>query len=29
MTRVNEFPDYYTRLARLEAEADEYWEGRR
>jgi len=22
---LNEFPDYYTRLARMEAEADAYW----
>jgi Protein of unknown function (DUF5661) len=22
---LNEYPDYYTRLAALEAEADEYW----
>jgi hypothetical protein len=22
---LKEFPDYYTRLARMEAEADEYW----
>ena len=26
---LKEFPDYYTRLDRLEAEADEYWAGRR
>ena len=25
---LNEFPDYYTRLARMEAEAEEYWAGR-
>jgi uncharacterized protein DUF5661 len=25
---LKEFPDYYTRLARMEAEADEYWAGR-
>ncbi len=25
---LNEFPDYYTRLARMEAEAEAYWEGR-
>jgi Protein of unknown function (DUF5661) len=24
---LNEFPDYYTRLARMEAEAEEYWAG--
>jgi Protein of unknown function (DUF5661) len=22
---LNEFPDYYTRLAKMEAEADEFW----
>ncbi|HLY47717.1 MAG TPA: DUF5661 family protein [Solirubrobacteraceae bacterium] len=22
---LNEFPDYYTRLAKMEAEAEEYW----
>ena len=22
---LNEFPDYYTRLAQMEAEAEEYW----
>jgi hypothetical protein len=26
---LKEFPDYYTRLARLEAEADTYWASRR
>jgi hypothetical protein len=26
---LREFPDYYTRLARLEAEADQYWSARR
>ena len=25
LAHLNEFPDYYTRLARMEAEADEYW----
>ena len=25
---LNEFPDYYTRLARMEAEAEEHWAGR-
>ena len=25
---LNEFPDYYTRLAKMEAEAEEYWAGR-
>jgi hypothetical protein len=24
---LNEFPDYYTRLAKMEAEAEQYWEG--
>jgi hypothetical protein len=23
---LNEFPDYYTRLAKMEAEAEEYWQ---
>lgn len=26
---LKEFPDYYTRLDRLEAEADDYWASRR
>ncbi len=26
---LNEFPDYYTRLAKMEAEADSYWAERR
>jgi hypothetical protein len=25
---LNEFPDYYTRLARMEAEAERYWNSR-
>jgi Protein of unknown function (DUF5661) len=25
---LNEFPDYYTRLARMEEEADRYWSSR-
>lgn len=25
---LNEFPDYYTRLAKMEAEAEAYWAGR-
>jgi len=25
LAHLREFPDYYTRLERLEAEADEYW----
>jgi hypothetical protein len=24
---LNEFPDYYTRLAKMEADAEEYWGG--
>ena len=26
---LNEFPDYYTRLAKMEAEAEAYWESRK
>lgn len=26
---LNEYPDYYTRLAKLEAEAEEYWQAHR
>jgi Protein of unknown function (DUF5661) len=26
---LNEFPDYYTRLAKMESEAEEYWDGRK
>ncbi len=26
---LNEYPDYYDRLDRLEAEAEAYWEGRK
>jgi hypothetical protein len=26
LAHLKEFPDYYTRLARMEQEADEYWE---
>ena len=26
---LNEFPDYYTRLAAMESEAEAYWEARR
>ena len=26
---LNEFPDYYTRLEKMEAEAEEYWSTRR
>ena len=25
---LNEFPDYYTRLAKMEAEAEDYWSSR-
>lgn len=25
---LNEFPDYYTRLAKMEAEAEQYWQER-
>lgn len=25
LAHLNEFPDYYTRLAKMEAEADEFW----
>lgn len=25
LAHLNEFPDYYTRLAKMEAEAQEYW----
>ena len=25
---LNEFPDYYTRLAKMETEAEQYWAGR-
>ncbi len=28
LAHLNEFPDYYTRLLRLEEEAEEYWENR-
>jgi hypothetical protein len=26
LAHLNEFPDYYTRLAKMEAEADTYWD---
>lgn len=26
LAHLNEFPDYYTRLEKLEKEADEYWQ---
>jgi hypothetical protein len=29
LAHLNEFPDYYTRLGKMEAEADRYWAGRR
>jgi hypothetical protein len=29
LAHLREFPDYYTRLDKLEAEADEYWATRR
>lgn len=29
LAHLNEFPDYYTRLAKLEKEADEYWKGKK
>jgi hypothetical protein len=29
LAHLNEFPDYYTRLAAMEAEADRYWSERR
>ncbi len=29
LAHLKEFPDYYTRLDRMEAEADEYWVSRR
>jgi len=28
LAHIKEFPDYYTRLERMEQEADEYWAGR-
>ena len=28
LAHLNEFPDYYTRLAKMEAEAEAYWEAR-
>ena len=28
LAHLNEFPDYYTRLEKLEKEADEYWKGK-
>ena len=29
LAHLKEFPDYYTRLDKLEREADEYWTGKR
>jgi len=29
LAHLNEFPDYYTRLARLEKEAEDYWKNRK
>jgi hypothetical protein len=29
LAHLNEFPDYYTRLAQMEAEAEAYWSERR
>lgn len=28
LAHLNEFPDYYTRLEKMEKEAEAYWEGR-
>jgi Protein of unknown function (DUF5661) len=28
LAHLNEFPDYYTRLAKMEAEAEVYWQAR-
>ena len=28
LAHLKEFPDYYTRLAKMEQEADEYWENK-
>ena len=28
LAHLNEFPDYYTRLKKMEDEAEAYWEGR-
>ena len=28
LAHLNEFPDYYTRLDRMEEEAEEFWEGK-
>jgi hypothetical protein len=29
LAHLNEFPDYYTRLYKMEEEADTYWEGKK
>ncbi|MFA4833775.1 MAG: DUF5661 family protein [Patescibacteria group bacterium] len=29
LAHLNEFPDYYTRLEKLEKEAEKYWEGKK
>ncbi len=29
LAHLNEFPDYYTRLKKLEKEAEAYWEGKK
>jgi hypothetical protein len=29
LAHLNEFPDYYTRLEKMENEADHFWEGKR
>lgn len=29
LAHLKEFPDYYTRLAKMETEADAYWAGKR
>ncbi|MCJ7754491.1 MAG: hypothetical protein MUP13_07990 [Thermoanaerobaculales bacterium] len=29
LAHLNEFPDYYTRLSKMEVEADSYWQGRK
>lgn len=29
LAHLNEFPDYYTRLRKMEAEADDYWKNKK
>jgi len=29
LAHLNEFPDYYTRLAKMEKEGEAYWEGKK